>query len=268
MNRSDELLQKLDEMESDLAKLIKYKEKAVSKAPEGYLRISRKGSAIQYYHVQRNTGNTGKYLRRKNEALAKTLAQKSYDEKILRLIRPQLELISELRSNELFTKMEKLYTDQRMERRILIDPIWLPDDEFRERWEAQKGEALAFRADDESSFYTDKGERVRSKSEVIIANALHRNKIPYRYEYPLQLSNGKIVYPDFTVLNLKTRKEYIWEHFGMLDDPHYRETMLNKLDSYVEEGYFWGDNLIVTEESSRHALRMSMLDAIIKHYFK
>ena len=115
-----------------------------------------------------------------------------------------------------------------MERKILIDPIWLPDDEFRERWEAQKGEALAFRADDESSFYTDKGERVRSKSEVIIANALHRNKIPYRYEYPLQLSNGKIVYPDFTVLNLKTRKEYIWEHFGMLDDPHYRETMLNK----------------------------------------
>ena len=65
MNRSDELLQKLDEMESDLAKLLKSKEKAVAKAPDGYLRISRRGTAIQYYHVQRNTGNTGKYLRKK-----------------------------------------------------------------------------------------------------------------------------------------------------------------------------------------------------------
>ena len=34
---------------------------------------------------------------------------------------------------------------------------------------------------------TSRGERVRSKSEVIIADTLDRLKIPYRYEFPHQL---------------------------------------------------------------------------------
>ena len=44
-----------------------------------------------------------------------------------------------------------------------------------------------------------KGEKVRSKSEVNIANMLHEKGIPYRYEEELQLRNGKIVSPDFTI---------------------------------------------------------------------
>lgn len=37
---------------------------------------------------------------------------------------------------------------------------------------------------------TDKGERVKSKSELTIANALYRSKIPYKYECPIILHNG------------------------------------------------------------------------------
>ena len=38
--------------------------------------------------------------------------------------------------------------------------------------------------------------------------------IPYKYECPLQLSNGMIIYPDFTVLDVKRRKVWYWEHRG------------------------------------------------------
>lgn len=62
-----------------------------------------------------------------------------------------------------------------------------------------------------SEFYTAKGEKVRSKSEVIIADVLSREGIPYRYEYPLYLKGIGKVHPDFTVLNVKQRKEIYWE---------------------------------------------------------
>ena len=68
-------------------------------------------------------------------------------------------------------------------------------------------------------FYTSKGERVRSKSEVIIADVLNREGVPYRYEYPIYIKGIGKIYPDFTVLNIGIRKEMIWDHFGMMDDP-------------------------------------------------
>lgn len=50
-------------------------------------------------------------------------------------------------------------------------------------------------------------ERVRSKSEVIIADILNQEGIPYRYECPLQLKGWGKVYPDFTVLSERERPE-------------------------------------------------------------
>ena len=52
--------------------------------------------------------------------------------------------------------------------------------------------------DDMSNYITDAGERVRSKSELVIANLLYKNNIPYMYECPLKINNNT-VYPDFTV---------------------------------------------------------------------
>ena len=74
-------------------------------------------------------------------------------------------------------------------------------------------------------------ERVRSKSEVIIADTLARHGVPYRYEYPLKLKSGRdgafrTIHPDFLCLNVRTRAEFYWEHFGLMDDPDYLERTL------------------------------------------
>ena len=63
------------------------------------------------------------------------------------------------------------------------------------------------------------------------------------------LKGRGMVYPDFTVLNVRERKVYLWEHFGLLTEADYAEENLPKLESYEENGYFPGENLIVTIET-------------------
>src|SRR5665213_2682633 len=102
---------------------------------------------------------------------------------------------------------------------------------------------------------TSRGEAVRSKSEVIIANLLHAQKIPYHYERPLEI-DGLTKYPDFTIEDDDTGVTYYWEHCGMLRDPAYRRRWEqkqawyrdNKILPYQNGGGAKG-TLIVTEDT-------------------
>lgn len=62
----------------------------------------------------------------------------------------------------------------------------LKQEEFIKNWEKKEYEGKSFFMGC-PEYYTTKGERVRSKSEVIIADSLYRANVPYRYEYPLYL---------------------------------------------------------------------------------
>lgn len=77
-----------------------------------------------------------------------------------------------------------------------------------------------------------KGEPMRSKSEVIIADALAAAGITYTYERPLQGPDGQTRYPDFTIEDADSGETYYWEHLGMLNRPDYRERWEHKLEWY------------------------------------
>ena len=115
---------------------------------------------------------------------------------------------------------------------------------------------------------TDRGEYVRSKSELIIANMLYRDGIPYEYERPVMLKNKTIKYPDFTVLNTRTGREYLFEHFGMMDDPEYRFKNLEKIKDYENSGYIQGINLIMSFETKDNPLDTEHIKKLIKTFFK
>jgi UvrD-like helicase C-terminal domain len=72
---------------------------------------------------------------------------------------------------------------------------------------------------------TARGEFVRSKSEVIIANLLHGLGIPYAYEQPLLGRDGSIRYPDFTIEDAETGQHVFLEHLGMMTEPAYRRSL-------------------------------------------
>lgn len=99
---------------------------------------------------------------------------------------------------------------------------------------------------------------VRSKSEVIIANMLVAEEIPFIYEEPLFAPDGSMYLPDFTV-KFKG-EEYYWEHVGRLDLERYKKHWEQKEKWY--ESNFPG-KLIVTYEGNN--LSNDAMD-IIKKY--
>jgi hypothetical protein len=120
---------------------------------------------------------------------------------------------------------------------------------------------------------TIRGDAVRSKSEVIIANLLHAKGIDYRYEQPLEV-DGVTKYPDFTVEDDDAGITYYWEHCGMLSDPGYRKRWEEKKEWYGahgilphSEGGGASGMLIVTRDESDGGIDSHAIDQLVKKLF-
>ena len=113
---------------------------------------------------------------------------------------------------------------------------------------------------------TQKGERVRSKSEKILADYFYQNGIPYKYEMPLYLKGFGVIYPDFTFLSRRTKKEIYWEHNGRMDDPIYARNAVRKIQAYEECGIYPGEDLILTYETERTILNERIVKSLVEKY--
>jgi hypothetical protein len=114
---------------------------------------------------------------------------------------------------------------------------------------------------------TERGELVRSKSEVIIADHLHRRKINYRYEEKLQLG-ADVRIPDFTFEDDDTGTTYYWEHCGMLFDAEYARRWEEKKALYrehgIEESGGAKGTLIVTRDDSVGGISSKAIGELIE----
>lgn len=115
---------------------------------------------------------------------------------------------------------------------------------------------------------TLRGDYVRSKSEVFIADVLFINKINYVYEC-VETEAGK--HPDFFIPDNIRGMPVIWEHFGMMDSAEYVQKCLKKLDELKKAGYVVGRNLIITFESyakdDRRVFDSNKAEQIVKEWF-
>lgn len=116
---------------------------------------------------------------------------------------------------------------------------------------------------------TARGEMVRSKSEVIIANALAAKGLDYAYERPLML-DGVTKYPDFTIEDMESGETFYWEHCGMLHVPSYRRRWEEKLEWYRrhgigarEDGGGAAGTLIVTRDEANGSIDSSKIAKLI-----
>lgn len=74
------------------------------------------------------------------------------------------------------------------------------------------------------------------------------------------------IHPDFIVLNKRTGEEFVWEHFGKVDDWKYANDMVKRVEAYHYNGYYEGKNLIYTLESSRQPFGARDAKRIIEQY--
>ena len=114
---------------------------------------------------------------------------------------------------------------------------------------------------------TMKGELVRSKSEVIIANMLYSKGVEYEYEKVLNLGEDGIRIPDFTIDDAESGLCFYWEHCGMMSDPAYRARWEDKKALYAKHGIVEGDNLIVSYDGEDGSIDSKCINELITKYF-
>lgn len=267
MNFMEQIKNLLKLRQNNLLHLKKEKEKALDSVPEGYLRVCQTGNRTQYYQRKNPKDYSGTYIHKDNIDLAQKLAQKDYDKRVLEAVEKELNSIEKYLSSYPTQNAEQIYDTLHSARQKLISPIQESTDEYIQKWQKVQYHGKDFKGNT-PEYYTAKGERVRSKSELIIADLLHKEAIPYRYEFPVQLRNIGKIYPDFTVLNTKNRKEFYWEHLGMMDDPDYAEKALQKIADYEQNGIFPGENLIITYETRKNPIKQKLVMLMIQHYLK
>lgn len=115
---------------------------------------------------------------------------------------------------------------------------------------------------------TIKGELVRSKSEVIIANMLYDAGISYEYEKELTLDEDGIRIPDFTIDDAESGTLFYWEHCGMMADRHYRQRWDKKKAVYAKYGIVEGENLIVSYDDVNGSIDSVAIKALIEKHLQ
>ena len=263
------LINEMEQIYFELSRIEKRIKDETKDFPIGTLRIARTSKnpdRYQYYHCTKDSGRNGNYIKKADMELATHLAQKEYNEKLLRVINDNKEAIVAFSKKYSDTILFRVYDALSIQKKQLITPYVISNEEYASQWQQTEYSGLPFT---EGSFetYTERGERVRSKSEKMIADKLYYSDIPYRYEYPLKVA-GNEIYPDFTILNVNTREEFIWEHFGMMDKEEYAEKAYRKIERYEMNGYIPGKNLIITHETGRRLLSSVIVDKMIDGFLR
>lgn len=241
-------------------------EERLRDAPGGTLRIQRtgRGNYMQYYVA--DAANNRKYLPKNQYNIAQKIAQKGYDEKVQMIINARIRNAKQL-LNQYDKEIKDIYTQLSQERRKLVIPLMKSDEDFIKEWYQQySGNANPY--PNNFPIVTERGETVRSKSEKILADIFFKHHIPYIYEPQMILQHGKVAYPDFFLLNVVHRKTYVFEHFGMMDNPEYAQGVTEKINLYEENNYWYGDNLLYSMETSTRPLNIKNVEALVGKYLK
>lgn len=273
-------LQPIIERKNELDRIAQDLTARIARAPQGHLVISKpkKGSTVKYYQSIRTEQGEHKaekrtYIAKKDLSLARALAEKGYYETVLQSVRQEQDMISRFLKRFPPKGAEPIYGKMASERKALVEPYWEyweSDEAFVDRWLQEEYPKKPFREGD-VYYVTARGERVRSKSELIIADWLYHHGIPYRYECPLKLWDPTrfreiTIYPDFTILDPLTGKCFYLEHLGMMGDEAYYRSAMERIALYEANGYFEGEYLILSYESDKVPLDMRQLGRKLDHY--
>lgn len=243
----------------------------MQKVPEGSLKTQQK-SGKTYYYYQYKDKNTDKckrdYISQKNMSLAKILAQKGYFIHIKPILSRNLCALQEFMEKYDADSVERIYDELSDGKKSLVTPISISVEEKLKRWNLESYEPYD-KNPEMLIFETERGEMVRSKSELIIANMLYKNRkdILYKYERPLEViidGRAEKLHPDFTIINIHTGKITFWEHAGRLDDPKYANDFVRKMNTYMNNQIFPGEDLVYTYETLKYPLNISIVKSIVK----
>ncbi len=260
----------------DLNETIRILENSLVSAPNGKKTFKETNGTPRFYRLQPNLPD--EYLGKDKEPLIRALAQKRYNIELLdALIWEKNTLVrttNNLKSNRRHKTAAQVWDDFPEPLKPYVTPNKWTDEFHIQKWITDIDDEFNYRkvVNNNDTFYTLRGEHVRSKSEILIADRLYHEGIPYHYEKTLYLAHPDKdcipILPDFTILNKRTLQTWYWEHFGRLHDEKYREDAKLKFDTYGYNNIVPGKNLIITMETAQNQLSTKYIEQLINLYLK
>ena len=249
-----------------IAELSDRAEEKIKILPEGRIYAKHRNDRT-YFYLYRGKGKANeKLLKEKDKDLISALLQKNYYENVIKAAAGELNTLRAIIDRYPEHVAEEIYDLLPEDKKKYVTPIIPTDEQLVSRWLAEPYVKKPI-SEDVPIFETKKGERVRSKSEMIIANMLYDNGIPYKYECPLFVGGEKI-HPDFTILRLSDRKIIYYEHCGRMGDPGYVEDMVERSRKYTLAGICQGESLFYTFESAKFPLDVRVVSEMIEKNFR
>lgn len=232
--------------------------------------VIRNSKKCTEYLIYKGRDSPPEYISRTRIDIIAPLAQKRYEEKLMSVVGSRIEILDEcIAAFERLLNLQdvsEIYSSLPDELKGFVKPYEGGDEKFAMRWQSR--DFGKWSSGIHLNYVTQRGDRVRSKSELIIADRLCAKGIPYHYETLFVCSDGSMTSPDFRILNKRTRKQYFWEHFGMMDDPEYCFHAIEKIEKYASSDVILGENLIVSFESPLKSLSTKYVDTMIREYLE
>lgn len=249
---------------NDYRNRLKKERKELRLLPDGSLGFRQSSSSTEYVHLYKDKEHDNSYIRKgitKNDHITNKLARKKYLQASIKMLEKEISLLENYLSKHIEPTTQNILDTLPLKYQQLPEELYFPQKRAGKKWQNQPFEQNSKNLH-EKVHITSKGLRVRSKSELIIAEKLDALGIPYRYEALIHYKNLTFS-PDFTIY-LNGVLKY-WEHCGMMSDPEYRKYNTWKLDIYEEMGIVPWNNLIITYDTVDGAINSSVIDAEISN---
>ncbi len=239
-------------------------EEELKSSPWGHLTRAKNNGKVRYYQSDFSKGSTKRITVNDLDTI-KTLLRKEYLREKADILKKQYQVLKTALEQLPMTD-DKALLDRILEKRLSVaGPERLPDSIFgvrvpeadseladhvrfgtvasKESWMNEPFQQSDFKPE-AKRFQTSFGLKVRSKSELIIAELLRSLGIPFRYEAVVQVGNAAYA-PDFTILRPDGSTVY-WEHWGLVSNLSYYDRQLTKLRAYYSAGIVPWNNLIIS----------------------
>lgn len=240
------------------------KEKAeLNSMPEGSLIFMNDNGRTNYVQLIPASAKTGgKRIRRainKDPNLIKQLARKKFLQKSVELTSEEVERIKIFLQSSRPPDAERVLETLPEKYKDISESVYFPKRAEAKQW-AQKPFNQSTFNPEEKIHMSIGGIKVRTKSELLIADRLELYDLPFRYEDTLGYRQYSFN-PDFSVMT--TKGIMYWEHCGMMNDPKYRRRNEWKLQIYNKIGVVPWKNLIITYDFEDGGLDLRIIESEI-----
>lgn len=270
------ILQQLESALAQLREAYACYEFELSEMPEGKLVHVKSPEGERYYVDVRDGERTTRRGITRQPDLVAALARKEYLRKSLPIIEHDMRTLERavqryrpFEPEEVVKSLSTAYRDLPLDAFYdpLVDTVALSLDATDEqriashaKWGADAPASNDYLSEGRS-LRTSRGERMRSKAEVLIAETLYSYGIPFRYEQ--ELSVGDLTFhPDFTFEGAGGKPFYL-EFCGMMDNPAYVESHKRKRAAYELAGIAEWDNIVYLYASGND-MDMMLIDSVVR----